>query len=96
MKLNGLIYELRKRWEVELKECRDALLDQPKAKPNPLDRAVVEYDYLLVEASRVIAKLEVEKKELLEILQNNLTQRKFTEVLKTKGKKKLSATQRSR
>ena len=48
------ITALRERWRIELKECQDSLLDPPKAIPNPLDRMVVEYDYLLVEAQLML------------------------------------------
>lgn len=80
MKIIRLIDETRERWRIELKECRDALLNPPQAKPNPLDRLAVELDYLLVEAKRAIAQLETENKELLNTLQNNLTHRKFAEM----------------
>ena len=58
MKIIRLIDETRKRWRIELQECRDALLSPKKAKPNPLDRMVVEFDYLLVEARRAIADFQ--------------------------------------
>ena len=48
------ITALRERWRIELKECQDSLLDPPKAIPNPLDRMVVEYDYLLVETQLIL------------------------------------------
>ena len=68
MNLSELISELRERWRVELKECQDALLDPPRAKPNPLDRMIVEYDYLLVEAGGIVTQLETTNAGLLEAL----------------------------
>jgi len=60
MKLSENIDGTLARWQVEIQECREAMLDPPKAKPNILDRLVVEMDYLLVEASKRIAQLEAE------------------------------------
>ena len=54
--LVNIIDETRTRWATEIKECQDALLDTPKAKPNILDRLVVEFDYLLIEARNAIRK----------------------------------------
>lgn len=45
------IDETREKWVEELKDCRESLLNHhPIHVPNPLDRLVVELDYLLVEA----------------------------------------------
>jgi len=67
MKLSENIDGTLARWQVEIQECREAMYYPPKAKPNILDRLVVEMDYLLVEASTRIAYLESELKRITDI-----------------------------
>jgi len=50
------IKETLDKWEPELKECRDALIDPPISPPNVPYRMVVELDFLLFEAMRYMEK----------------------------------------
>lgn len=59
-RLTRAIDETRERWNPELKQCQDALLDKtvgkPVRQPYLLARMIVEYDYLLVEAGKELRK----------------------------------------
>ena len=85
MKLCEVIEETRRKWRIELQECRDALLDTPRASSNPLDRLAVEFDYLLVEAKSAIAKLETENERLRAHLKWHNRDRAYNNFLEKKA-----------
>ena len=69
MKLNEEIERLRGRWKVEIKQAQDEILDnKPQRYKKSLARALVEFDYLLVESKLAIFQLAGENKRLKEII----------------------------
>ena len=53
-KLNTEVERLRERWKIELKQAQDEVIaNKPRLYKKPLARALVEFDYLLVEANKL-------------------------------------------
>lgn len=54
-KLNAEVERLRERWNIELKQAQDEVIDdKPRLYKKSLARALVEFDYLLVEANNLV------------------------------------------